>query len=186
MKSKIISFFGVGLAVGFLTTASVQAVPTTYQYTGNPFLTAVGPYTTADFVTGMVTLSAPLAPNMPPLSTVSPISFSFSDGVQTLTNNNSTSTIMSFGTGPTGAIIAWSISVEAPGALNSITTRANSGFVPTDEGRQLGIGSGFNFGPPGIWTNVSGVPDTGSTLSLMTLTLMALGVAARRFQRAAA
>ena len=30
------------------------------------------------------------------------------------------------------------------------------------------------------------VPDTGSTLSLMTLTLMALGLVARRSQRAAA
>jgi hypothetical protein len=32
----------------------------------------------------------------------------------------------------------------------------------------------------------AGVPDAGSTLSLMTLTLMALGLVARRFQRAAA
>jgi len=44
-----------------------------------------------------------------------------------------------------------------------------------------------NHDTPGTWTTVTPqVPDTGSTLSLMTLTLMALGVAARQFKRAAA
>ena len=33
---------------------------------------------------------------------------------------------------------------------------------------------------------VRATPDAGSTLSLMTLTLMALGLVARRFKRAAA
>ena len=37
----------------------------------------------------------------------------------------------------------------------------------------------------GTWTIAGQVPETGSTLSLMTLTLMALGLVARRFQRAA-
>ena len=42
---------------------------------------------------------------------------------------------------------------------------------------------GSNMGAPGRWTTVA---DTGSTLSLMTLILMALGVAARQFKWAAA
>ena len=45
---------------------------------------------------------------------------------------------------------------------------------------------GDNFDTPGVWTPCTPVPDAGSTLSLMTLTLMALGLVARRFQRAAA
>ena len=83
-KTKILLFSAVALAVGFLTAASVQAIPITYTYTGNPFTTASGTYTTSDFVSGMLTLAGPLAANMP-LTPVTPIAFSFSDGVQTLT-----------------------------------------------------------------------------------------------------
>jgi hypothetical protein len=47
-------------------------------------------------------------------------------------------------------------------------------------------GFGAILGHPGGWVIRSAVADTGSTLSLMTLTLTALGVAARQFKRAAA
>ena len=49
-------------------------------------------------------------------------------------------------------------------------------------------GVGVNFRRPGVWTRLPLPPvsDAGSTLSLMTLTLMALGLVARRFQRGAA
>ena len=50
-------------ALSIAYPASVQAVPTTYQYTGNPFTFVSGPYTTSDFVTAMVTLARPLPPN---------------------------------------------------------------------------------------------------------------------------
>ena len=46
-------------ALSLAYPASVQAVPTTYQYTGNPFTDVTGLYTTSDFVTAMVTLAAP-------------------------------------------------------------------------------------------------------------------------------
>jgi hypothetical protein len=48
------------------------------------------------------------------------------------------------------------------------------------------LGFGLNGHHPGVWQTVSAVADTGSTLTLMTLTLMALGLVARPFQRAAA
>ena len=167
--------------------ASVQAVPTTYQYTGNPFTFVTGPpYTTSDFVTAMVTLAGPLAPNMP-LTSVSPIAFTFSDGVQTLTNSNF---FMQFATGPTGAIIAWNVVVEGLndlGSLGQIGTRNTVVLLVQDFGflEALTI-RGLNHDNPGTWTTVGNVSDTGSTLSLMTLTLMALGLVARQFKRRAA
>ena len=77
-------------ALSLAYPASVQAVPTTYRYTGNPFTFVSGPYTTSDFVTAMVTLAGPLGANMP-LTDVTPTAFTFSDGVQTITNHNATS-----------------------------------------------------------------------------------------------
>src|SRR6476620_8240745 len=79
-------FTGVA-ALSLAYPASVQAVPTTYQYTGNPFTDVSGPYTTSDFVSGMVTLAGPLGANMP-LTEVTPIAFTFFDGVQTISSTN--------------------------------------------------------------------------------------------------
>ena len=172
-------------ALSLAYPASVQAVPTTYHYRGNPFTTVHGGYTTSDFVSGMVRLAGPLAPNMP-LTDVMPIAFTFSDGVQTLTNlTPSVSSLFRFATGPAGAISAWRINVGIPISVTSIATVSAGGTVG-DEGALDPVNFGSNFDAPGEWTTVAFVPDTGSTLSLMTLTLMALGLAARRFKRAAA
>src|SRR5215831_17301403 len=120
-------------ALSLAYPASVQAF-VTYQYTGNPFTTvAHGVYTTSDFVSGMVRLAGPLAPNMP-LTDVMPIAFTFSDGVQTLTNlTPSVSSLFRFTTGPAGAISAWCINVEIPFSGTSIATVSTGGTV-RDEG----------------------------------------------------
>ena len=173
-------------ALSVVYPASVQAVPATYKYTGNPFTNVEGVYTTSDFVSGMVTLAGPLAPNIP-LTSVSPTAFTFSDGVQTFTNlTPSVDFSFAFATGPTGAITLWNVAVETSAQSNLLTIR--DGFEePTDSGQISFNDRGWNISAPGQWTTLPAgtVADAGSTLSLMTLTLMALGLVARRFQRAA-
>ena len=171
-------------ALSLAYPAPVQAVPTTYQYTGNPFTQVAGPYSTSDFVTGMVTLAAPLPPNFN--DTVTPTAFTFSDGVQTITNLNSTSFGFQFETGPTGAITAWQIVLDtANGSLGTFIIPQLA--LAEDFGILFPFrGFGFNTSTPGTWSTRTSVAEAGSTLSLMTLTLMALGLVARRFQRAAA
>ena len=139
MKTKII------LSLVIALTAALEAQPmlatATYVYTGNPFITlATGPYTMSDRVTGSVTLASPLAPNLPP-TLVTPLAFTFSDGVQTITNNNATLVQFQFATGPTGAITEWDVQVNALGTIFTAnippftgTDREDAGFSGTSEG----------------------------------------------------
>jgi len=171
-------------AVSFAYPASVQAVPITYTYTGNPFQTATAPYTTSMFVSGMLTLAGPLAPNMP-LTSVTPLAFSFSDGVQTFTNLTAGVTAaFAFSTGAGGVITGWQIAIAQDSTFSFIFT-ANNASIRSDNVRNLNRRAG-NAELPGAWSMSSGVPDSGSTIYLMSLTLIALGVAARQFKRAAA
>ena len=163
------------------------------SYTGNPFTFATGPYTTSDFVTAMITLAGPLGANMP-LTEVTPIAFTLSDGVQTITNNGPGFVFFTsflFATDASGTISMWSVVVETihNGTTGAIVTNNDPTDIH-DSGIVIPEGGPFVFGAnelnPGVWSATSAVPDAGSTLSLMTLTLMALGLAARRFQRGAA
>jgi hypothetical protein len=168
-------------ALSLAYPASVQAVPTTYRYTGNHFTDVSGPYTTSMFVTAMVTLAGPLGANMP-LTEVIPTAFTFSDGVQTISSTQVSAHGFRFATNGSGEIIFWDLEVDF--ASSSILTRDVPANV-VDLGHTAD-GLARNTDIPGVWSQGIATPDAGSTLSLMTLTLMALGLVARRFQRAAA
>ena len=182
MKTKIISLLAVTITAALISQPMLADI--TYEYTGNPFTNVSGPYSTSDFVTAMVTLATPLKANMP-LTEVTPLAlaWSLSDGVQTLTNLNAFPNFFFFATGPTGMITEWRMQVfgEAPGdtiaSFNNLPTQ-DIGATETDEGTV--------FGAPGTWATGASVPDAGSSLALLSLSLTALGVAARQFKRAAA
>ncbi len=71
------------LAWLLVTSINPARADTVYTYTGQPFTIAASPYTTDDFVSAVLTTATPLAPNLP-LSGISLISLSLSDGVQTI------------------------------------------------------------------------------------------------------
>jgi len=181
---KILLALTAVTALSVAYPASVQA-DTIYTYTGNNFTTVTFPYTTSDFVTAMITLATPLPPNFS--GTVNPTAFTLSDGVQTLTNLNAVFAQGFITTSPTGAITTWHIQVQTiAGAVIETVNDTAFPFTPFDLGQLPTSITASNDGMPGTWTVVGQVPDTGSTLLLMTLTLMAMGVAAWQFKRAAA
>jgi hypothetical protein len=176
-------------ALSIAYPASVEAVPTTYTYTGNHFTQVSGPYNTSMFVTAMVTLAAPLGANMP-LTEVTPIAFTLFDGVQTIssTNPDITTQFFFFATNARGEITLWDVTAQILGTLPHMGIDTHNGgnpHAPPHDFGFVGPTAGQNSRMPGVWSGRS-VPDAGSTLSLMTLTLMALGVATRQFKRASA
>jgi len=79
------------VAAALSATGAVGAsADTIYTYTGMPFTSALSPYTTSDYVSGWIDLAAPLSAGRP-LTGIVPVSFSFSDGLQTITASNALS-----------------------------------------------------------------------------------------------
>jgi len=175
-------------ALSIVYPTSVQAVPAFYQYTGNPYTEVVGDYTTSMYVTVTLALPQPLHANMP-LNEVFPTRFYILDGVQAITAFDAgLQSTFQFATDAAGHITQWFVlaSSDSAGRGHEVST-----FSLTVEGASdRGVTNSFtnfgrNFSSPGNWSGFVAVPDAGSTLSLMTLTLMALGLVARRFQPAA-
>jgi hypothetical protein len=92
----------------------------TYDYTGLDFTNYNGAFTSADSVNGSFTLDAPLADDLTTLTTIDPTSFSFSDGVNTISNTSFDlmDDLFQVETDGSGNITAWSISLVAgPGGF---------------------------------------------------------------------
>jgi len=160
-STALIAFAGLGI---FVVPANADVV---YDYTGLPFTTVTGAYTTTDRVTGSITVSSPLAANLTGFrlgGSTGLVAWSFSDGVQTITSSSGASDPITPGafiisTGPTGAFTAWEIDVqianlEGIAAFNPATnllggTLADRGFNAT--------GSGANI-TPGRFSSAAAVP----------------------------
>ena len=83
------------ILASFLATLAGLASATTYTFTGTPYTSASGVFTTSMVVSGSFTTAAPLPPNMP-LTEIGPgaatplvTSWSFFDGVRTYTHTDS-------------------------------------------------------------------------------------------------
>jgi hypothetical protein len=89
------------------TAASANVI---LDYTGKNFTSVSGPYTTSERVTGTITLSGPLAANLN-FFDATPVSFSFNDGVQTISNLNALAATFSFWTDASGNITEYAFEI---------------------------------------------------------------------------
>jgi hypothetical protein len=112
---------GVILLDVMLTMSPASATTYTYTYTGPdfalPFVSA--PYTTSDNVSGSVTLTQPLGDNFSgPISSIL-YSYSFSDGVQTISSSTPGVYLFpgedNFVTGLSGLITSWAFEINIAG-----------------------------------------------------------------------
>ena len=84
-----------------------------YQYTGNPYTSVQSPYDTSMAVTGTLELTTVLGSDLT-LTAVTPLSFSFSDEVNTTTDATVTltSSQFEFATDSAGNITEWNINIS--------------------------------------------------------------------------
>jgi hypothetical protein len=176
--SKTIKFGTLFMAA--LCASAAQAATLTYNYTGNEFTVAVSPQTTTNFVSGSFTLPAALGDNLFN-EAITPSTYSFSDGLQTMTNANSAIEFFDISTGGSGQITGWYIYLYTVGELDNDIIYTSSiyggGIVcgVCDFVSNVNSGeSGEVINDPGTWT-----PEP-STVALMSLGILAGAFVARK------
>lgn len=180
MKS---AWLGAALAFGLCASSANAAV--TYVYTGQTFSFIRGAYTATDRVTGSLTVAEELTTP----GAFTPLSYSFSDGYQTITESTGdlAATAFSFDAfDPSGAPTIWQVLLQRFGN-NAILSQHTADVAFSDNLDNIGDTSRSG---PGAWTvirpaTVGGVPEP-ATWSLMILGFGALGATLRRRREVAA
>jgi hypothetical protein len=142
-------------------------------YTGNDFTSFTRPYTGNDKVTATLTLASPLGPSLN-LASVTPVSFTLSDGRQTITQSTPGIIVemFVFSTDAFGSPTDWNVEVGSPDVI--IGTKNIQDF--SDNGA-VTIVKGIVNNNPGTWAPntaaTSPIPEP-STISVLAAGLLSL------------
>ena len=172
MRLRALALFCALLVLPFPLLAD-----TVYTYTGNPFTYIYGStFTSSDFISGSFTLSSPLGANLA-IGTVTPIAFSFSDDVDTITNTTpNTYADIAVGTDAAGDITSWYIYLWNRNSNADISSdvSASTQEDAADTGGPARLSTGAVW-VPGTWSVTSTGPAPSPVPEPSTLSLLATG-----------
>jgi len=152
---KITKFLSAALFMTLTLGVAPAFGDTMYSYTGNPMVySATGNANVCAgspcILTESFTMATPLGNNVPfSYTNISPESFSFTDGIQTLTNTNASIVAFDFGTDSNGNINNWVIEVMANGYNGWIYSESN--YTPGGVDESYNGYSIYNVGSSGAW-----------------------------------
>jgi hypothetical protein len=182
-------------AVALVLPLTMKAQSFTYTYTGsafnfstvnnqiqNPPGTVAAPYSTSDSVTGNFTISGPID-NLNNAIFFDNGAFSFTDGVQTLSNTNGADLFAEISTDGSGNITSYSIGAQSTADLNDFITIGSFGspgsFGKFDTGTEI-VSAGTN--TFGTMSAPAATPEP-SSLALLGSGLAGLAIKLRRRMR---
>jgi hypothetical protein len=184
-------------ALVIFASALPASANTTYTYTGQPFVGFSGTDSCSGGVgecsiSGSFTVATPLGDNFA-FSEITPLSFSFTDGVTTI-NQSNFSTIVAFevGTDGSGDINQWQIQVLTDSDFQELLTYSSDRFgLPIDMSGLESTTAPYPFiataetGVLGSWgPNAGTVPEPSALILLGSGLLGVLGTSLRRKQSA--